>query len=298
MKQTCLPNVTSTIPNLAPAEITENARPQDPLPIPSTTDNGPHKNPISPANLRSSTSSGARIAELKRQNKELRNQLQQQLASAQSADAQSRRTAVARGRSRSPSRHDLPPHRTKSPVEKQTPPGRPRSGTGFTQHTSNSAAPNFKAKPPKAFNGQAKDLRSWIVEFDKYLALIHTQDPELQSTLAINFTEGSLQRRLTTIKMTDRHNPIFYNWNDLKMWLEENYGLPDPHQKASSLMATLQMRPGRPVQQFINDFETYAADLQWNDGAFADTFCRKLLATILMQVHAMNPQGLPTILAG
>ncbi|KAI9847098.1 MAG: hypothetical protein M1837_003216 [Sclerophora amabilis] len=260
----------------------------------------------------SSTSSAARIADLERQNAALEERLMAVLSNMSPQAAERRgdtpQPTDHQGNLRSPinlTRHgqnstetqeQTLPNTTDQAQGSRTPPERPRSSTA-TPSIQPVGNLGFKAKPPKPFAGAARDLRAWVVEFEEYLSLTRATEPELQATLAVSLTERSLRRRLTTLRQTDSHNEIFYSWHKLKSWLEENYGPADPHKQASSRMFNLTMRTNQLVQQFINDFETYAAELHWNDDAFSDSFRRKLSATILMQIHAMHPQELSKMLA-
>ena len=61
-------------------------------------------------------------------------------------------------------------------------------------------------------------------------------------------------------------------------------------------MHMLRQKNQQMVQDFVNCFETFAAELDWNDAAFINAFKRKLSTQVLEQVLIMHPTNSPETL--
>lgn len=102
--------------------------------------------------------------------------------------------------------------------------------------------------------------------------------------------KGRIKRRLTTLKINDPEDPIFANYALLRRWLLDHYGSANADVTAAQKMFELRQRYDQPLQDFVNDFETIMADLDWNDAALSDAFSRKLHRALpVRSIKATSP---------
>lgn len=158
------------------------------------------------------------------------------------------------------------------------------SGRGWSAATSSSVR-KPKLQRPEAFDGSAEELRYWVVEFDEWLDNEGVHDTRERASYLYSYMKGRIKRRLTTLKINDPEDPIFGNYALLRRWLLDHYGPANADVTAAQRMHDLRQRYDQPLQDFINDFETIMADLDWNDAALSDAFSRKLTSRIIREVH-------------
>ena len=132
------------------------------------------------------------------------------------------------------------------------------------------------------------DIRFWLLDMKDHFN-VHGLDDSLKAQFALMYMSKSIKQRTQLIWINDPMEAVLFNdWNWLRLWLEENFGLTEPGLDAEEKMKRLHMWGTQSVQDFTNTFETLLQDIPWagSDAAVKVAYHKKLSPAILKQIHA------------
>lgn len=112
------------------------------------------------------------------------------------------------------------------------------------------------------------DARHWMMEIEDYMGLTGLEDPCQQAAFACTYLTRVIRRRTQLMRTQADKTP--------EAW---------PTLEAELRMDRLRMRSTQKVQDFINELETIAQDLEWNASAICAAFRKCLTQPILSTIH-------------
>ncbi|KAJ9257820.1 hypothetical protein DTO195F2_5452 [Paecilomyces variotii] len=148
-------------------------------------------------------------------------------------------------------------------------------------------ATNQQTQPQQSNAIQELQQQLDIIIQNQQAQLLSDQRSSNQSEHTSSHRSGTTSSSASLRKpKLQRPEPFDGSSEELHYWIVEFEEWPaNADVTAAQKIFKLQQRYNQPLQDFINNFKTIIADLDWNDAALSDAFSRKLTPRIAREIH-------------